>query len=715
MQERGDLVQDEAGRWVEGPALDWQALPARVEAVIEERIGRLSEDLRDLLSVASVEGEEFTAQVVARVQDQRERQLLRSLSRELVKRHRLVRERGEDQVGQRLLSRYRFAHALFQHYLYNDLSPGERRLLHGEIAGVLEEIFSGRTEEIAVQLAFHYGRAGSPSRALPYLIQAGHRARAAYANQEAIRYYTEALGILDEHDPQRFELLAARAAVYDLTARRPEQKADIDEMLALAEQQGDEARRCDALLALAGYCLSTDLAAARAPADEALEIARALADPVREARALHCLGEHDHFLGDYQRGRTQLEAATELYVEAGTPAEAARCLSALALTLGTLGESDSAIEAAQRSADLSREAGDRRQEATGLRRIAIAFTNQERHAEALPLAERALALHRELGDRAQECAALNVMGIIKAHLHDHEQSERYFRKSLQVAESLADPIGIQYAIWNLLTTHYYRRGEVQDSLAFFDEYIDKARARNDLRLSAKLLMAKSTFLEALGQYTPALSVLERSLALGEEGLGRQEKADVWGWRGHVQLRLAEYAEARRNLRRAAAVARETGNAEVLGDTLAWEALIALHQGVPEAMRVGLGLVQEALAAYGEHSQHYNYPIAYETAARLRLALGDVPAAEIDSRQALDRIASVPSPYKAEQVHHTHSRILRALGKEAEADEYLQRAYQRVMLVAGKTTDPELKRSWLENVAVNRQIVEEWTARAGAHQ
>ena len=41
LQERGDLVQDAEGRWVEGPKLDWDSLPARVEAVIAERIGRL--------------------------------------------------------------------------------------------------------------------------------------------------------------------------------------------------------------------------------------------------------------------------------------------------------------------------------------------------------------------------------------------------------------------------------------------------------------------------------------------------------------------------------------------------------------------------------------------------------------------------------------------------------------------------------------------------
>ncbi len=50
MQERGDLIRDEEGDWVQAPALDWHALPGRVEGVIEERVGRLDGDLRDLLT-----------------------------------------------------------------------------------------------------------------------------------------------------------------------------------------------------------------------------------------------------------------------------------------------------------------------------------------------------------------------------------------------------------------------------------------------------------------------------------------------------------------------------------------------------------------------------------------------------------------------------------------------------------------------------------------
>ena len=149
--------------------------------------------------MASVEGEEFTAQVVAQVQNLGERQLLRHLTRELAQRHRLVRESEDLLVGRVRLSRYRFAHALFQSFLYQELGAGERRLLHGEMARVLEALSGkGRAEgaTVAIQLARHFEEAGIRDKAIDYLRQAGNRARDLYANQDAIDYYRRALGLL---------------------------------------------------------------------------------------------------------------------------------------------------------------------------------------------------------------------------------------------------------------------------------------------------------------------------------------------------------------------------------------------------------------------------------------------------------------------------------------------------------------------------------------
>ena len=66
-----------------------------------------------------------------------------------------------------------------------------------------------------------------------------------------------------------------------------------------------------------------------------------------------------------------------------------------------------------------------------------------------------------------------------------------------------------------------------------------------------------------------------------------------------------------------------------------------------------------------------------------------------------------SPVHPEGYEYTHVCALWANGRDEEAEEFLDRAYQRVMLVANHTKDNTLRRSWLENVYLNRQIIRDW--------
>ncbi len=207
MQEQGSVVQDENGWWIERPTLDWATLPVRVEGVIEERIERLNLDLREILRIASVEGETFTVQVVANILKISVRELLWILSQELEKRHRLVRETGEIEIGQQYFSSFQFSHTMFQQYLYDNLSTSEKRLLHGAIATNLEDLYQGRTDEVAVHLARHFTKARQVDQAIHYLLRAGDQARRFYAHQEAIEYYQRALSFLMERGEHE---LAAR-------------------------------------------------------------------------------------------------------------------------------------------------------------------------------------------------------------------------------------------------------------------------------------------------------------------------------------------------------------------------------------------------------------------------------------------------------------------------------------------------------------------------
>lgn len=198
MQSRGDLVQDEAGRWCEGRALDWHTFPTRVEAVIAQRVDRLSDDLRAVLEVASVEGELFTAEVVAQVTGMAERPLLRRLSQALGHQHRLVQARGELKVGQRHLAIYQFSHALFQQYLYHQLSPGERRRLHGAVAQTLAALYAEELDQVVHQLAYHYTAVADWHQATLFHHRAGELAYQRASLLDAVYHYQAALA----HWPQ---------------------------------------------------------------------------------------------------------------------------------------------------------------------------------------------------------------------------------------------------------------------------------------------------------------------------------------------------------------------------------------------------------------------------------------------------------------------------------------------------------------------------------
>jgi predicted ATPase len=265
MEERGALVRDKDGRWREGPDLDWNALPARVDAVIEERVQRLNEKLREILTIASVEGEEFTAEVVARIQKEEVRELIRLLSRELDKRHHLVSAKGIRQLEKQRLSSYLFQHILFQRYLYNSLDKVERTELHEEVGNILEALYGEQAEEIAVQLARHFLEAGIVSKAIEYLHKAGNKAVRLSAGEEAIAHYKKALELLKNlaETPERdqLELALHLALAVPLQSNKgfgaPELGQSVVRARELSDRLGDPHQRFNALVQLGTYYATT--------------------------------------------------------------------------------------------------------------------------------------------------------------------------------------------------------------------------------------------------------------------------------------------------------------------------------------------------------------------------------------------------------------------------------------------------------------------------
>ena len=143
LQARGDIVWQDRGLGA-AASFDWDSMPSRAEGVIEARVARLAPELREMLAVASVEGELFSAQTLAAALDRRLDEVIGRLSTELDRQHRLVTEVGTTTVGGNKIDRFRFRHSLFRQHLYEDLGEAERRLRHGQVGAILERSMARR-------------------------------------------------------------------------------------------------------------------------------------------------------------------------------------------------------------------------------------------------------------------------------------------------------------------------------------------------------------------------------------------------------------------------------------------------------------------------------------------------------------------------------------------------------------------------------------------
>ena len=177
--------QETAGWW---PAATTVAVPEGVRDVVGRRLGRLSAQTNQMLSVAAVLGRDFDVELLAALRDAPEDSLLDALDEAVGAG--LVQETGAD--------RYRFAHVLVRATLFEELSATRRRRLHRRVGEAIEKL---RPDDV-VALAYHFSQAGPDgegmSRAVRYGLAAAEQALQARALGDAEARFHQVLGLLDD-------------------------------------------------------------------------------------------------------------------------------------------------------------------------------------------------------------------------------------------------------------------------------------------------------------------------------------------------------------------------------------------------------------------------------------------------------------------------------------------------------------------------------------
>ena len=438
--ERGDLAKVN-GRWALARPLSEMHLeaPESVRAMISKKIDALSAEERRALQYASVEGTEFLSTVSAKLLGVDEIDLEELLA-QVGKTHRLIETLGEEELPDgSLTTRYRFAHALYQNFLYGDLVNKRRVSLHQQAGEQLVLHYGKRAPQLATQLALHFERGRDFVRAVEYLIHAGDHAAKLYGYAEAEKHYSKALALVDKlPEESQVETLATlyqkRGTVNHALSNFAQAADDLTKMLDQARAIGSLELQSAALNALTmALFFSHRLDETVARAKEALEIAEQAGSETLRVETTLLIGLKHLCYGELKEAKVFLDDVVTT----------ARRLNHKPALMGGVtwrsclhffqSEYDLAVEKATEGRQLASELRDGFLMLTALFFIGLSQGNLGRMSASLKTLNEAMDIARRNGDLFWYPRMPNCIGWIYRELQDFEAARRHNDDGIEIS------------------------------------------------------------------------------------------------------------------------------------------------------------------------------------------------------------------------------------------------------------------------------------------
>jgi predicted ATPase/DNA-binding SARP family transcriptional activator len=565
MQERGDLKRDDQGCWFAASNLDWETMPARVEAVVAERIARLDPQLQAILQTASVEGEVFTAEVISRILGVEEGKMLSLLSNELDRKHRLISAESIQRVNGHFLSRYRFRHILFQKYMYSSLDEIEKTHLHERVGANLESLYESGEELLpdALQLARQFEQAGDIKKTIRYLYEAGKRAIQLSAYEDGSAHLCKGLELLSRlpknsaRDELELRLQLEISLTWKYNWGSSEGIKAIERTSELCRQMEKPAPMSRAMGELATYhYVKAEYKRAVEYAREALRLARQADDPLLVAEGHWLLGLLHFCLGDYLKASDHLGEISEFYVPEEHHHAIIRLrgvdsgLSAMAYhacCLWCLGYPDQALERSQQAISLARKFNHPFTLADVLCYAGCMFNAMYRDAQALNQhAEQLVQLSNEKLLSLSGWLGMGTcfQGSALAMLGRPQKAIKEIRTGIAISEKsgihLYRPVALRF-----LAAAQMENGQAREGLESLVEAISLVEEIDDRNWEADLYRLQGECLAILGDIAEAENSLRQAL-----DIARKQNAKSWELRASISLaRLWQQAGKRDQARK----------------------------------------------------------------------------------------------------------------------------------------------------------------------
>jgi len=545
LKEEG-VISREENRW-KFKEVSKIEFPETVKTVIKTRIDRLDEECQNVLTLASIFGNDFTLEAMCAVSGIEENKLLELMDKMF--KTGLIEERvirGEGTCS--------FADILIRDVVYEEVSPLKRKKLHGIVGRALEQVYAKNVDEHFGELASHFLESGDRDKALDYFLKAGEKATKIYANGEAASYFQSALKLLEEKEGETREKgrvlerlgdIKSLVGEYDacmkywndkllLLEQRHEEKSTLDVARlhrkmahVLWEEIGDTEKAMEhqdkALKILEDEPESVELARlyadmghmywrigntdkARLWAEKALEFAKRLNDNEIIANSCLDLGTVFSMIGENKKAVEFIETALEIALDNNYLETAARAYNNLPVALPPE-ETERAIESLEKAYELAKKVGEINTMCFAGTNLAGNFAGAGELGKALALSEESVALDRKTGNQNHLTMSLGELGSEYRMLGEWDKSEKCLKEAFNIAQGLKDyqAVGMGYGV---LAVFYCDKGEYAKAKELAEKGYETVKKTGDKMMQWWYLYYIADWCMELGEIEKAQSQID---------------------------------------------------------------------------------------------------------------------------------------------------------------------------------------------------------------
>jgi len=412
------------------------AIPSTIQDVIMARVDSLPERAKEVLQTGSIIEREFSHELIKRVMDLSEKELLSNLS--VLKDSELLFERGIFPE-----STYIFKHALTREVVYDSILARRKKGLHDDIGNAIEELHKDNLGEHYGVLAEHYIISENYEKGANYCRLAAKNAEEKISIKECVAYSEKRVACIErltQTEEVQKNLIDARTALglyYVNINGHSEAKEAVSPIIDLAKKRGNKRRLAQIHTILGTYYFGVEenYPMSFKHFEEALKISKEVKDIVSSVLASAWFGIALGYDCDFKKASYYMEEAIKINAAANALWGVAAMKSHLSLIVYNYsGKGNHGFRVSEEAVQIAEKSGDQLSKSMAYVSHGASFFYRRFLEDAIKYLLNGTDLCERVNNIMWSAGGHAFLGDIYFEIGEYQKSKDHFGQAIQVSE-----------------------------------------------------------------------------------------------------------------------------------------------------------------------------------------------------------------------------------------------------------------------------------------